>query len=38
MAYQKPFIIAQNTLEMAKCNPSSHPSGRPCNKPGPGGH
>lgn len=35
MVYEKPEILAQSTVEMAKCG--SKPSGRPCDKPGPGG-
>lgn len=35
MAYTKPKILAESTAIMAKCG--SKPSGRPCDKPGPGG-
>lgn len=37
MNYTKPKILAQSTEQMAECRPNSEPSGRPCNKPGPGG-
>jgi len=37
MVYEKPVILAQSTVWMAECRPNSKPSGRPCNKPGPGG-
>lgn len=37
MAYEKPVILAQGTVQMAECRPNSKPSGRPCNPPGPGG-
>lgn len=36
MAYKKPEILAQSTVQMAECRPNSKPSGRPCNPPGPG--
>jgi len=35
--YQKPKILAQNTIRMAECRPNSKPSGRPCNPPAPTG-
>ena len=37
MGYQKPEILTEGTVRMAECRPNSKPSGRPCNKPGPGG-
>jgi hypothetical protein len=37
MAYTKPEILAQSTVQMAVCRPSSKQSGRPCNPPGPSG-
>jgi hypothetical protein len=37
MAYMKPEVLAQSNAQMAVCNPSSKPSGRPCDTPGPGG-
>lgn len=37
MAYTKPEVLAQSTVQMAECRPNSKPSGRPCGKPGPGG-
>ena len=37
MVYKKPVVLAQSTVRMAECRPDSKPSGRPCNKPGPGG-
>jgi len=37
MSYKKPEILAQSTVQMAVCKPASKPSGRPCDKPGPGG-
>jgi len=37
MVYIKPEILAQSTVQMAECRPNSKPSGRPCDKPGPGG-
>lgn len=37
MAYTKPVILAQSIKQMAECRPNSKPSGRPCEKPGPGG-
>ena len=37
MAYQKPVVVAQSTVQMAECRPNSKPSGRPCDKPGPSG-
>ena len=36
MAYESPKILAQSTVYFAECRPKSKPSGRPCNKPGPG--
>ncbi len=37
MTYTKPKVLAKSTAQMAECRPNSKPSGRPCNKPGPGG-
>jgi hypothetical protein len=37
MEYQKPEILAQSAIRMARCKPDSQPSGKPCNPPGPGG-
>lgn len=37
MGYEKPEILAEGTVRFAECRPNSKPSGRPCNKPGPGG-
>ena len=37
MAYTKPIILAQSTVQMANCRPNSKPAGRPCNPPGPRG-
>lgn len=30
MVYKKPEVLAQSTVQMADCNPNTHPSGRPC--------
>ena len=37
MAYKKPEILDQSTVQMAECRPNNKQSGRPCNPPGPGG-
>lgn len=37
MTYTKPQVLAKGTAQMAVCSPKSSPSGRPCNKPAPGG-
>jgi hypothetical protein len=37
MAYTKPEILAQSTVQTAECRPNSKPSGRPCKPPGPSG-
>ena len=34
MIYAKPKILAESTIQMSECRPSSKPSGRPCT---PGG-
>ena len=37
MSYTKPKVLAESTVQMAECRPNTKPSGRPCEKPGPGG-
>jgi hypothetical protein len=37
MIYAKPKILAQSTVFMSECRPSSKPSGRPCDNRMPGG-
>lgn len=37
MAYTKPEVLAQSTVQMAVYKPKSQPSRRPCDSPKPGG-